>query len=56
MKLIVTDRYGGKYPNLKTMCKGQCEGMGCYPNSKGKFVRCRRCNGTGKEPKKKIKP
>lgn len=29
-----TDRYGGgPYPDPATMCKGQCEGLGCYPQS-----------------------
>ncbi len=29
-----TDRYeaaGVPYPDPETMCKGQCDGMGCYP-------------------------
>lgn len=26
-----TDRYGGNYPDPATICKGQCEGMGVYP-------------------------
>lgn len=27
-----TDRYGGgPYPDPKTMCTGQCEGLGFYP-------------------------
>lgn len=26
-----TDRYGGNYPDPATMCQGQCDGMGCYP-------------------------
>lgn len=52
-KIIVTDRYGGNYPDLKTMCKGQCEGLGVYPkyNQEKKdwdFVKCEECNGTGK--------
>ena len=25
------DRYDGNYPNLKTVCKGYCEGMGIVP-------------------------
>lgn len=57
-----SDRYsaaGIARPDPKTVCKGRCEGMGFYPdmlNSKHlaaddvPFVRCERCNGTGKEP------
>jgi len=26
-----TDRYGGSYPDPKTVCGGQCEGMGVVP-------------------------
>ena len=26
-----TDRYGGRYPDPKTVCLGQCEGMGAVP-------------------------
>lgn len=26
------DRYGGHYPDPKTMCAGQCEGFGFYPH------------------------
>ena len=26
-----TDRYGGNPPDPKTMCNGQCEGIGLYP-------------------------
>lgn len=26
-KIIFSDRYGGNYPDLKTMCKGDCEGI-----------------------------
>lgn len=29
--IIITDRYGGNYPDPKTVCKGDCEGMGFYP-------------------------
>lgn len=25
------DRYGGAYPDLDTMCKGQCDGFGFFP-------------------------
>lgn len=29
-----TDRYGGgPYPDPATMCKGQCEGLGVYPQT-----------------------
>ncbi len=34
MRFNITDRYsatGTPYPNPKTMCKGQCEGMGVVP-------------------------
>lgn len=31
MEYEFTDRYDGKYPNPKTVCDGQCEGMGCVP-------------------------
>lgn len=37
-KFIFTDRYqalGIPYPDPKTMCKGQCEGIGCYPHKLG---------------------
>ena len=59
------DRYGRHYPDPATVCKGQCEGMRCYPkkikglhkfirNLSGKddwvFVKCEHCNGTGREP------
>ena len=30
---VVTDRYGGNYPDPATMCKGQCDGMGYYPQN-----------------------
>ena len=49
-KIIFTDRYGGNYPDPKTVCKGQCEGMGWYPEN-GKFIKCPDCNGTGKQLK-----
>ena len=42
------DRYGGDYPDPDTMCKGQCDGMGVYPEDNGEFVTCADCNGTGK--------
>lgn len=58
-----SDRYsaaGIARPDPKTVCKGRCEGMGFYPDMKQRqrgvahddipFVRCERCNGTGKEP------
>jgi len=52
-ELIFTDRYGGNYPDPKTVCEGQCEGMGVYPekqlNGKYKFIKCEECNGTGKK-------
>lgn len=57
-----SDRYsaaGIARPDPKTVCKGRCEGMGFYPDMQDSkhlaaadvpFVRCERCNGTGKEP------
>jgi hypothetical protein len=30
-KIIITDRYGGNWPDPETVCKGQCDGMGFYP-------------------------
>ena len=30
-KIIFTDRYGGHPPSVKTICPGQCEGMGTVP-------------------------
>ena len=59
VKLVFVDRYsatGKPYPDPKTVCKGKCEGMGCYPDMQtglgadAPFVRCERCNGTGLEP------
>lgn len=53
-KAIFTDRYGGRYPDPKTVCKGPCEGMGVYPvpsnkpADKWKFKKCLDCGGTGK--------
>lgn len=54
----ITDRYktlGVPYPDPETMCKGQCEGLGVYPQinhdldskEETKFVKCEDCNGTG---------
>jgi hypothetical protein len=65
----ILDRYSatGRTPSdPKTMCKGQCEGMGFYPTKNKRewpknakpddigyvFVRCRACNGTGRRDKK----
>ena len=34
MRIQISDRYsltGIPYPDPKTVCKGQCEGMGCVP-------------------------
>ena len=59
---VFTDRYAGNYPDPETVCQGDCEGMGCYPEKiKGawgwivslftdgcEFVECPDCNGTGK--------
>ena len=28
---VWNDRYGGKYPDPETVCKGPCDGMGCFP-------------------------
>lgn len=33
-KLEFSDRYGGNYPDIKTRCKGDCEGMGFVPVKK----------------------
>jgi DnaJ-class molecular chaperone len=56
MEYEYTDRYkelGMPYPNVETMCKGQCEGTGVYPeeleNGEWEFVTCPDCNGTGKK-------
>lgn len=60
-----TDRYaaaGKPQPSPSTVCKGKCEGMGCYPTKDKKewppgavpdeigyvFVNCRVCGGTGR--------
>ena len=49
-----TDRYGdanAPRPDPDTMCKGQCEGIGYYPEYTDgalTFVRCPDCHGTGK--------
>lgn len=51
-KIIITDRYGGNYPNLKTMCPGQCEGTGWIPRSNKPWVKCPTCGGTGKRKTK----
>ena len=61
-KIIFTDRYGGNYPDPKTICDGDCEGMGFYPeptstnkdgtinlDTKWSFIKCKECNGTGKK-------
>ncbi len=58
--VVFVDRYsatGTPRPNPRTVCKGRCEGMGCYPDMKPgvsaadtPFVKCERCGGTGKEP------
>lgn len=69
----ITDRYsatGRPAPDPKTMCKGDCEGMGFYPTRNKKewpkgakpdeigyvFVRCKPCNGTGRRDKKGMVP
>lgn len=47
-----SDRYGGNYPDVKTMCKGQCEGTGWIPPKRdGPFTKCPACKGTGKNLK-----
>ena len=55
-KIIWKDRYRGDYPDPETVCEGQCEGMGVYPeqqeNGEYKFIKCPDCNGTGKRIKK----
>ena len=45
-----SDRYGGNWPDLETMCTGQCEGPGWVPQADTSlpFLRCQDCNGTGK--------
>jgi hypothetical protein len=57
-----TSRYGdGPLPDPETMCRGGCEGLGCYPDMEnygpGKkytdidavpFIKCEQCGGTGK--------
>lgn len=32
-QVVLSDRYGGpaNWPDPATVCKGPCEGMGCYP-------------------------
>lgn len=69
MTIVISDRYsasGRPPPDSKTMCKGQCEGIGFYPTNDKKewpknakpdaagyvFVRCQACNGTGRRDKK----
>ncbi len=62
-QVVIHDRYtatGRPRPDPKTVCKGRCEGMGFYPDMQKAraclshadvpFVKCARCNGTGKEP------
>lgn len=60
------DRYtafGMPYPDVNTMCDGQCEGLGVYPvfldkdenghipvTSRTTFVTCEDCHGTGIKP------
>jgi hypothetical protein len=63
--LEFSDRYDGNYPDPETVCPGDCEGMGFYPESDpeviaaaGKtpdslgfaFLTCGTCGGTGKRP------
>lgn len=54
----ITSRYGDNLPDPETMCKGDCEGMGSYPDMDGyptkyktiddvPFVKCETCGGTG---------
>lgn len=59
-----SDRYGGDYPDPATMCDGECEGLGVYPEwngerdeqgripleGEGEWVMktCETCGGTGK--------
>lgn len=59
-----TDRYGGAFVPLLRICRGQCEGMGTYPNEgpipPGAvklsdddlpgwcWVRCEECGGSGR--------
>lgn len=30
---VFVDRYGGDYPDPDTVCRGQCEGLGYYPQN-----------------------
>lgn len=58
-KIMASDRYGGNYPNPNTVCLGDCEGMGTYPEEVGGkwvFKKCEACNGTGKRPPIPVKP
>jgi hypothetical protein len=66
--MIFTDRYkasGIPYPDPNTVCKGNCEGMGFYPEPKKRnndgtipvdttwdFIKCEECGGTGKRRKR----
>ena len=55
MKIEWSDRYkalGIPYPDPKTVCKGQCEGLGFVPKDNGEIVICPKCKGTGKRRKK----
>lgn len=66
-KVVFHDRYsatGRPRPDPKTVCRGRCEGMGCFPSNKKKdwppgavpdeigyiFVKCEDCGGTGLRP------
>ena len=55
MKIEWTDRYtalGIPYPDPETVCKGDCEGVGVYPQEQSdgeyEFIQCELCGGTGK--------
>ena len=37
MNYEFSDRYGGIYPDVNTVCKGDCEGMGVVPVKKGEW-------------------
>ena len=56
MKIELSDRYkalGMPHPNPKTVCRGQCEGLGFVPKGDGEVVVCPKCKGTGKRPGRK---
>ena len=57
MNIEFTDRYSGHPPSWLRFCRGQCEGMGWYPERIATtgivdddygFVKCPICHGTGR--------